>query len=160
MPRDKTLQLAGPISVVALTWSAELAAHALAIWPTSGLLWYLNLEVFQSFRYSADNFGFGRLGYDLGPLQSLWLPAALTCLIGASLIARMKLPLAVASNLSFIYSGLLLYGALAADRLQPFDSFHLDAISKPTCFLAAAVLVVSLLSSTISHRSYWRDLFY
>lgn len=160
MLRDKTLQLAGPVSVVAVIWCAELAAHALAIWPTSGLLWYLNLELFQSFRYSADGFGLGRLGYDIGPVQSLWLPVALTCLIGASLVARMKLPLAIASNLSLIYSGLLLYGGLVANQLQPSDTFNLHGISKPTCFLAASVLVVSLLSSTISHRNYWRELFY
>lgn len=154
MLRDKTLQLAGPISVVAVIWCAELAAHAIAIWPTSSLLWYLNLEVFQSFRYSIDPFGFGRLGNDFGLIQSLWLPVALTCLLASGLVAKMKLPLAIASNLSLIYSGTLLYGGLAANHMQPSD------IYRPTCFLAASVLVISLLSSTISHRSYWRDLFY
>src|SRR6185437_13712248 len=154
MLRDKTLQLAGPLSVVAVIWCAELSAHALAMWPNSGLLWYLNLEVFQSFRYSVDTFGFGRLGNDLGPAQSLWLPVALTCLIASGLVARMKLPLAIASNLSLIYSGVLLYGGLAANHMQPSD------IAKPTCFLAASGLVISLLSSTVSHRSYWRELFY
>ena len=153
MLRDKTLQLAGPLSVVAMIWCAELSAHALAIWPTSGILWYLNLEVFQSFRYSIDTFGFGRLGIGLGPVQSLWLPVALTCLIASGLVARMKLPLAIASNLSLIYSGVLLYAGLAANHMQPSD------ISRPTCFLAASVLVISLLSSTISHRGYWRELF-
>lgn len=154
MLRDKTLQLAGPLSVVAMIWCAELSAHALAIWPTSGILWYLNLEVFQSFRYSIDSFGSGRLGNELGLIQSLWLPVGLTCLVASGLVARMKLPLAIASNLSLIYSGVLLYGGLAANHMQPSD------ISKPTCFLAAAVLVISLLSSTISHRGYWRELFY
>ena len=153
MLRDKTLQLAGPLSVVAMIWCAELSAHALAMWPTSGLLWYLNLELFQSFRYSIDTFDFGRLGNDLGPVQSLWLPVALIGLTASGLVGRMKLPLAIASNLSLIYSGVLLYGGLAANHMQPSD------IAKPTCFLAASVLVISLLSSTISHRSYWRELF-
>ena len=159
MLRDDTLQLAGPISVIAMIWCAELAAHALAMWPTSTLLWYLNLEVFQSFRYSIDSFGFGRLASDIGPVQSLWLPVALTCLIGSGLIARMKLPLALASNLSLIYSGVLLYGGLAANQLQQSNTFNLNRLSNPTCFLAASVLVVSLLSSTVSHRGYWRELF-
>lgn len=154
MLREKTLQLAGPLSLVATISCAELSAHALAIWPTSGILWYLNLEVFQSFRYSIESFGFGRLGNGLGHIQSLWLPVGLTCLVASGLVARMKLPLAIASNLSLIYSGALLYGGLAANDMQPSD------ISKPTCFLAAAVLVISLLSSTISHRGYWRELFY
>lgn len=154
MLREKTLQLAGPLSLVATISCAELSAHALAIWPTSGILWYLNLEVFQSFRYSIESFGFGRLGNGLGHIQSLWLPVGLTCLVASGLVARMKLPLAIASNLSLIYSGALLYGGLAANHMQPSD------ISKPTCFLAAAVLVISLLSSTISHRGYWRELFY
>jgi hypothetical protein len=148
------LQLAGPLSVVAMIWCAELSAHALAIWPTSGVLWYLNLEVFQSVRYSIFSFDAGRFGNELGLGQSLWLPIALTSLIASGLVARMKLPLAIASNLSLIYSGTLLYGGLAANHMQPSD------ISRPTCFLAASVLVISLLSSTISHRSYWRDLFY
>lgn len=154
MLRDKSLQLAGPICVVSTIWCAELAAHALAIWPTSSILWYLNLEVFQSFRYSIDSFGSGRFGNELGLIQSLWLPIGLTCLVASGLVARIKLPLAIASNLSLIYSGVLLYGGLAANHMQPSD------ISKPTCFLAAAVLVISLLSSTISHRGYWRELFY
>lgn len=153
MLRDKTLQLAGPLSVVAMIWCAELSAHALAIWPTSGLLWYLNVEVFQSFRYCIDSFGSGG-GIELGLVQSLWLPIGLTCLIASGLVARMKLPLAIASNLSLIYSSVLLYGGLAANHMQPSD------ISKPTCFLATVVLAISLLSSTISHRGYWRELFY
>lgn len=154
MLRDKNLQLAGPLSVVAMIWCAELSAHALAIWPTSSLLWYLNLEVFQSFRYSIDSFGAGRFGNELGVIQSLWLPFALTCLIASGLVARNKLPLAIASNLSLIYSGVLLYDGLAANHMQPSD------IYRPACFLASAVLVISLLSSTISHRGYWRELFY
>lgn len=151
---DKSLQLAGPLSVVAMIWGAELSARALAIWPTSGLLWYLNLEVFQSFRHSVDSFSTGNIANELGLIQSLWLPVTLTCLIASGLVTRMKLPLAIASNLSLIYSGALLYGGLAANHLEPSD------ISKPACFLAAAVLVISLLSSTISHRGYWRELFY
>lgn len=154
MLREKTLQLAGPLSVVAMIWCAELSAHALAIWPTSGTLWYLNLEVFQSFRYGIDSFGSGRFGNELGLVQSLWLPVILTCLVASGLFARMRLPLAIASNLSLIYSGALLYGGVAANHMQSSD------ISKPASFLAAAVLVISLLSSTISHRGYWRELFY
>lgn len=154
MLRDKPLQIAGPISVIAMIWCAELVARALAIWPNSSLLWYLNLEVFQSFRYSFDGFGFSRLGVNLNPIQSLWLPVALSCLIASGLVARMKLPLAIASNLSLIYSGVLLYSGFAANHMQPSD------ISKPTCFLATVVLAISLFSSTISHRGYWRELFY
>lgn len=159
MLRDKTLQLVGPLSLIAMIWCAELAAHALAIWPTSTLLWYLNIEVFQSFRYILGSFGFGRFGGDLGSAQSLWLPVALTALICAGLIARMKLPLAIASNFSLIYSGLLLYWGLAANHSQQSASFNLDGLSSPTCFLAASIFVVSLLSSTISHRGYWREIF-
>ena len=150
--RDRTLQLAGPISVVAAIWCAELAAHALAIWPNSSLLWYLNLEVFQSFRYSFEGFG-----SDLGLAQSLWLPIALTASIG--LVARTKLPLAVATNLSLIYSGVLLYSGLATNQLQQSGAINLGGLSSPTCFLAASILVVSLLSSTLSHRGYWREIF-
>lgn len=158
MLREKALQLVGPISVIAAIWCTELAAHALAIWPTSSLLWYLNLEVFQPFRYSVDSFAFSRLGSDVGAAQSLWLPIALTGLICTGLVARMKLALAIASNVSLIYSGVLLYAGLVTNQSRQL-TFNLDGLSSPTTFLAAFILVVSLVSSTISHRDYWRELF-
>jgi hypothetical protein len=49
---NKKLQLAGPIGVIAAVACAEVGAHALAYWPSSSLLWYVDLEVFRPFQYS------------------------------------------------------------------------------------------------------------
>lgn len=160
MLRDEKLQLAGPISVVVAILCAELGAHALATWPTSSFLWYLNLEVFRSFRYSFEGFGAAQwLGSTDALAQSIWVAIPLLGLVCAGLIARIKLPLAIASNLSLIYSGALLYGTFAANESIPGIGFRLSGLQGPSCFLATVILAVSFLSSTISHRSYWREIF-
>lgn len=161
MLRDETSQqLAGPMAVIGAIGCAEVAAHALAIWPTSPLLWYLNLEVFQSFRYSFASFGVDGwpvMGDGLAP--SAWLQVALIGLVGCSLIARIRLPLAIASNLSLIYSVIAFYGAVVVNGSLPWGGINLNWLQSPSCLLAAGLLVLSLLSSTISHRSYWREIF-
>jgi hypothetical protein len=158
MLQNEKLQLAGPISVVVAIACAELGAQALANWPTSSFLWYLNLEIFRSFRYSFEGIGFTNwLGID-GLAQSLWVAIPLLGLICAGLIARKRLPLAIASNLSLIYSAALLYGTIVeyesgSLRLSP------GALSAPSSILTATILLVSILSTAISHRNYWRDIF-
>lgn len=158
MLRDEQLQLAGPINLIAAIWCAELAAHALAIWPSSPLLWYLNLEVFQSFRY-----GFAGasewLGGANGLAQSICVSVGLLGLVCTGLIAKIRLPLAIASNLSFAYSAVLLCCAFVADESRPWPGFSASGLRSPSCCLAAAILVISFLSSTVSHRSYWREIF-
>ena len=46
------LQLVGPVVLFCAVLAAEAAAYALAQMPSSGFLWYLNLEVFSIFRRS------------------------------------------------------------------------------------------------------------
>jgi hypothetical protein len=148
MLRDEKLQLAGPISLVGAIWCAEIAAHALATWPSSPFLWYLNLEVFQSFRYNFEGLGGSQwLGSSDGLAQWIWLPVPLVGLVCKGQIARLRLPLAVASNLSFIYSAAL------------FCSSFVSGIQSSSYFLAAGIMVVSFVSSLISHRNYWREIF-
>lgn len=161
MSRDETFQqLAGPMVVIGAIGSAEVAAHALAIWPSSSLLWYLNLQVFQPFRYGFEGLGIGSWPDMGGGLaQSVWLQIVLIGLVGLGLMARMRLPLAIASNLSLIYGVALLYcDALTNDSVQQ-SGVGLIWLQRPSCLLAAAILVIALLSSTISHRSYWREIF-
>jgi hypothetical protein len=159
MLRNEKLQLAGPISVIAAISCAELGAQALANWPTSPLLWYLNLEVFRSFRHSFEGIGAaGWLNAD-GLVQSIWVAVPLLGLICTGLIARNRLPLAIASNLSLIYSAALLYGCLVETDFARELRFNLSGLGTPAGVLAAAILFVSILSSAISHRCYWRDIF-
>ena len=160
MLHEEKLQLAGPISVIGAISCAELGAHALATWPTSPFLWYLNLEVFQSFRYSFEGFGVTRwLGGADGLAQSICVAIPLFGLVCAGLIVKVRLPLAIASNLSLIYSAALLYGTFLANESARELGFRLNELQGPSCFLATGILVVSFLSSTISHRSYWREIF-
>jgi hypothetical protein len=49
---NEKLQLAGPIGVIAALACGECGAHALAYWPSSPLLWYLDLEVFRPLQYT------------------------------------------------------------------------------------------------------------
>jgi hypothetical protein len=149
MAADRTLEIAGPLFVIAAIMCAQMGAHALASWPTSSVLWYLNLEVFRSFQYGID-LGFDRfLGQD-GLSQSIWVAAPLFTLICAGLALKSRLPLAIASHLSLIYSAFAAYQTVVYRLAGSWD---------PSVFLASAILLGSILSSTISHRSYWREMF-
>lgn len=149
MADDKTLELAGPLFVIAAIFCAQTGAHALASWPTSTFLWYLNLEVFRSFQYGID-LGLDRLLGQDGLAQSLWIAIPLLALIAAGLTLKSRLPLAIASHLSLIYSAFAAYETVAYRLAGSWD---------PSVFLAAAILLGSIVSSTISHRSYWREIF-
>lgn len=133
---------------------AEFGAHALAYWPSSSLLWYLNLEVFRPLQYSvvAED-GLGDFA------QTLCVIAPLLALICIGLITKIRFPLALASNMSLLYSGLLLYGLYLANRPAAGTGVKLSALLGPSLLLAGSVLLASFLSSVVSHRGYWRELF-
>lgn len=149
MADDRTLELAGPLFVIAAITCAQVGAHALASWPTSSLLWYLNLEVFRSFQYGID-LGFDRFSSQDGLAQSIWVAAPLFTLICAGVALKNRLPLAIANHLSVIYSAFAAYQTVVYGLAGSWD---------PSVFLALAILLGSILSSTISHRGYWRDIF-
>jgi hypothetical protein len=154
---EKKLELAGPISVIAAIACAELGSRALASWPTSSALWYLNLEVFRSFEYSLNGIA-QRLMAD-GVAQASIVAVLLFVLVCISLIVKVRLASALASNLSLLYSTLLLLGAYVASNPVAAGSFRVSGLWTPSCFLAGAIALVSLVSSAISHRSYWRTIF-
>ena len=153
---NEKLQLAGPIGVITTVICAQIGLHALAYWPSSPLLWYIDLEVFRPVQYSfvAEN---GRLA--LGDLaQTLCVVVPLLALICIGLITGRRLPLAIASNISLIYGALLLYGSYLADA--PAETgWKLGALWAPSFFLAVSVLLAAFLSSAVSHRAYWREIF-
>ena len=151
---NEKLQLAGPVVVISAVASAELGAHALAYWPSSSLLWYLDLEVFRPVHYDviAEN-GFGDLA------QTLCVAVPLLALICIGLVTKIRLPLALASNLSLLYSLAFLYGLYLANAPHGESGMKLSALWGPSLVLACTVLLASFLSSAISHRAYWRELF-
>lgn len=153
---NEKLQLAGPVVVISAMASAEFGAHALAYWPSSPLLWYLSLEVFRPVQYS-----FGAVnGLAVGDLaQTLCVVIPLLALIGIGLITKVRLPLALASNLSFVYSAALLYGSYLANGPVTKIGVKLSALWGPSFLVLGSVLLASAVSSAISHRAYWREIF-
>ena len=158
MLRNERLQLAGPLALVGAVACAEIAAQALGRWPIS-LLWYLDLDLLRPFRSGFDNFAIAPPLAADGFAPCLWVAAPLLGLIVTGLVARSRLPWAIASNLSFIYSGALLYGLLAENATATGWRAAPDKLATPSGLFAAAVLLVTLLSFTLSHWCYWRDIF-
>jgi hypothetical protein len=155
MLRNENLQLLGPASVVGAIVCAVIGAYALASWPTSSALWYLNLEVFRSFRYSFEGITFiNSLDVD-GLVQSICIAMLLLVLIVAGLMMRTRLPFGIASNLSLIYSAALVYSSI----VEYGPAASLSGLVTPAGTLALLILVLSFWSTAISHRSYWRDIF-
>jgi hypothetical protein len=157
MRANERLQLAGPIGVIAAVACAEGGAHALAYWPSSPLLWYVDLEVFRPLQYTfaAAN---ERLAFsDLA--QTLCVVAPLLALICIGLITGRKFPLAVASNLSFLFSAALLYGSYLADCPVVGTNSALSTLWAPSFLFALSVLLAAFISSAASHRAYWREIF-
>jgi hypothetical protein len=155
---NKKLQLAGPVSAIAAVACAECGAHALAYWPSSSLLWFVDLEVFRPLQYS---FGAANERLAFGDLaQTICVVAPLLALICIGLISGRRLPLALASNVSVLYSAALLYGSYVADSPAGGTGGKFAALWAPSFFLAVSILLAAFLSSAISHRAYWREIFF
>jgi hypothetical protein len=156
---DERLQILGPICLAAAFVGAELSARALGNWPASPFLWYANLELFRCFRETPDTLGGLQWLNAAGLTPPLGMAFALAALIGLGVAARNRLPLAIASNFSLIYSACTLYAGFAASDPAATSGAGLAALCSPSNALAVAILLASILSSTISHRIYWREIF-
>jgi hypothetical protein len=151
----ENLNFVGPAGVIAAIACAEFAGYGLATRPASVFLWYLNLEVFRCFQYGSA--GFGEL-IPLAPLHVTALVAlALIGLVSTSLICAVRLPLAIACDFSFVYSLTLWCGSYLANagRVATFD---LSALFAPSSLLPIGLVLVTSISSAISHRRYWREI--
>jgi hypothetical protein len=154
MQRAARLQLIGPFVLFGAVLAAETAAFALAAKPSSGFLWYLNLEIFGLFRKSRAVLGdlafpFAQLVLFAGPLLALTV-------LGHAL--RRNLMVALASNLSLFYAGFLFMSwhfwhtkGLKAASLAPM---HVPNGNEFIWFVA--LLLASLLSAAASHLLYIR----
>ena len=155
MLNNERLQLVGPASVIGAILCAHVSAYALANCPTSSLLWYLNLEVFRSFRYGID-VSTVWLGPD-GLAQSIWIAVPLLGLACIALLVKGRLPFAIASHLSVIYSAFIFYCSYEATG-STLTRERASALYEPSNLIAISILLASLISSTISHRQYWREI--
>src|SRR6266478_1784277 len=99
------LQFLGPLVLFVATLSAELAARALAYDPSSELLWFVNLRMFGIFQRSySELFNYSALDgiASIPGFQLFGLALPLFLLACYGLVAGCRLPLALASSLSFV----------------------------------------------------------
>jgi hypothetical protein len=159
--KNVSLQLFGPLCVIAAFLCAEAAAYALARWPTSEFLWYVNLEVFRSFQYCCDFLPDGLVSPRHA--QIVWGVAPLLSLILLWLVTKARLALALASSASLLYAVVLLWSSYVV--IVPHTSLTTAIFSRTgtlqwmaaqSWFVIAALLVVSLLSCCTSHINYFR----
>jgi hypothetical protein len=125
------------------------------MFPSSETLWYINLNLFGMFQrsyYQIDSY----TGIPSFDLFFIAMPILLVGCLG--LLCRQRLLLAISSNLSFVYAGLLIYLWVL---MQPHAlQASLDAIAVPASadlYLVACLLGASLLSFCASHFIYVRD---
>jgi len=154
MSRHATLQLIGPATVFAALLAAESAAYALAVYPSSPLLWSVNLQlfgVFQKGHYVLSTY----VGIAYFQIACIGLPLLLLACYG--LFLKRPLALAVASSLSFVYVAFLLGAAYAWDEAwRPAPFVVARILSGPGACITAVLVVASLLSLVVSHMSYLR----
>src|SRR5262249_43137948 len=120
MLRHAKLQMIGPATVFAVLLVAESAAYALALHPSSPLLWSLNLQlfgIFQKGHYLLSS------QIDIAYFQIVGIGMPLLLFAGYGLVFKRPFALATASSLSFIYVAFLLCAAYVCDeswRQAPF----------------------------------------
>jgi hypothetical protein len=150
MGRLFKLQFLGPLALFVATLSAEIAARALEYAPSSKILWFINLRMFGIFQRS-DAMLRGSAAVDGFQLFAIALPIfALACL---GLVARSRLPLAVATQLSAGYATFLVLSWQDAATTQA----SLGPIAVPTgagFYVLAIIVGACLLSFVVSHLLY------
>jgi hypothetical protein len=154
MGRLFKLQFLGPMALFVATLSAELAVRALAYAPSSEFLWFVNLKMFGIFQRSYSMLN-DLVGIQNFQLLGIALPIFLLACYG--LAARRRLPLAVASNLSFGYAALLLLSWQSPG--PPTTQASLGSIAIPSgagFYVLTGILGTSLVSFAISHLLYLR----
>jgi hypothetical protein len=154
MNRLAKLQLIGPVSVFLAVFAAEIAAAALARWPSSEMLWQANVEWFHAFQKS----NYALSAYESMSYSQLWLIAfPLVTMAYCGIALKRPLLLAIASNLSFVYASFVLYAGYMYEQSWREASLSLMTISSNPDFLICFVLLVaSLLSFAVSHLYYIR----
>ena len=152
MIRLGKLQLLGPAVVLLTVGAAEVAAFALARFPTSGTLWYVNLKVFQVFQESAFTL---QPPLDLPYAQFFLIALPLFAIATYGLFTNRAFPLALASHLSFLYAGFLIY-CLAGSQIHPLTASitSLAVTNSPNIYLPLFLTGASLISFVISHYNY------
>jgi hypothetical protein len=152
MSRLFKLQFLGPLALFVATLSAEIAARALEYAPSSKILWFINLRMFGIFQRSHAMLS-GYVAVDGLQLFGIAMPIfALACL---GLVARSRLPLAVATQLSAGYATFLVLSWQGG--MPATTQTSLGPIAVPTgagFYVLATILGACLLSCVLSHLVY------
>jgi hypothetical protein len=155
MIRLAKLQLAGPLALFGAILAAEAAAWALAYTPASELLWYFNLKWFAAFQRSHGMIS-AYISVDYAQLLAVALPLLIMALFGYA--SGRQLPLAVASNLSFVYASFLAYAWCdLANAPETAAITSIDLPTGPDRYLFMVLIGASLVSFVISHLLYLRS---
>ena len=154
MQRFARLQLAGPLALLCAVLTAEGAAYALAQVPSSGFLWYLNLEVFGIFRRSRA--ALAELG-NIPFAQTLLIVGPVVLIGAAGLWFKQNLCLAISSNLSFCFAAFLAYNwhASASAIVKTASLISVQVPSGGAFWMITVLAATSFLSFAASHLLYF-----
>lgn len=154
MDRLAKLQFLGPLTLFLAVVAAESASYFLAAYPTSETLWYINLKlfgIFQQSHYVLSDF----VAIPNAQFILIAMPIFMVACYG--IIRNQTLPLAIASNLSFLYAAFLALSWYRIERLPSLlASLAPNAMpSGPTLYTLSVLLGASLVSSVVSHLIYF-----
>jgi hypothetical protein len=154
MNRLFKLQFLGPLALFVATLCAELAARALEYAPNSEFLWFVNLRMFGIFQRSYAALS-ELVALDGFQLYGIALPIFVLACFG--LVAKSRLPLALATHLSFACAALLVLFWQTPG--PPTTQASLVGIAIPSgagLYVLGSILGTCLLSFTLSHLLYFR----
>jgi hypothetical protein len=158
MLRLARLQLVGPLVLLGFVLAADLAAYALSLKPSSGLLWYLNLEVFSLFRKSRAALG---EYFNLPFAQTMFIAGPMVAVGLAGLMLKRNLGLAISSNLTLVFAAFVAYNWHSWSSISHLQAVSLSSVHVPmggTFYLFVTLAATSLLSFGASHTLYFRAL--
>jgi hypothetical protein len=154
MSRHARLEIIGPAIIFAALLAAESAAYALDLYPSSQVLWSLNLElfgIFQKGHYILSAY------VDIAYFQIACIGAPLLLMGCCGLVFKRPLALATASSLGFIYVAFLISASYVSEQAwRQAPSVVAHAASLPGACVTAVLLGASLLSLVVSHMRYLR----
>jgi hypothetical protein len=153
------LQFLGPLALFVAALGAELAARALQYFPSSELLWFINLRMFGIFQRSYATLlnlsevvpidGFQYFG--------LALPTFVFVLACFGLATKSRLPFTVATHLSVLYAGFLVLSWQVGEPTVTQASLVPIAVpSGVGLYVMGTILGTCLLSFAITHLLYLR----
>jgi hypothetical protein len=154
MSRHAGLEIIGPTIVFAALLAAESAAYALDLYPSSQMLWSMNLElfgIFQKSHYTLSAY------VDIAYFQIACIGLPLVLMACYGLVFKRRLALATASSLSFIYVAFLICASYVSEEAwRQAPSVVAQVLILPGVGVTGVLLSASLLSLVVSHMSYLR----